>query len=110
MQDARELLGRAQALFDRARDHVRDTAVGDPIDTALLQVYDLAFSAAELTGKDIKDARALTEVCTQELLHRINDKVSPSRVHQGAVYTDRLVYTAWLPREGSCRPAPRRRE
>ena len=50
MQDARELLGRAQALFDRARDHVRDTTDGDPIDTAQVQVYDLAFSAAELTG------------------------------------------------------------
>lgn len=50
MQDPRALLGRAQALFDRARDHVRETAEGDPVDTAQLQVYDLAFSAAELAG------------------------------------------------------------
>jgi len=75
MQDARELLGRAQALFDRARDHVRDTAVGDPIDTAQLQVYDLAFSAAELTG-----ASALLDYA--ELQASPDDRVLKARIAQ----------------------------
>lgn len=37
-------------MFDRAIAHVRASATGDGIDTAQIQLYDLAFSAAELAA------------------------------------------------------------
>ncbi len=44
------LLAEARMMFDRAIAHVRASATGDGIDTAQIQLYDLAFSAAELAA------------------------------------------------------------
>ncbi len=48
ISEYRAVVGRTQALLDRAASHVRTISVGDPIDSAQIQLYDLAFSAAEM--------------------------------------------------------------
>lgn len=50
LNESAALLAEAKVLFDHAVTHIRVSSSGDGIDTAQIQLYDLAFSAAELAA------------------------------------------------------------
>ncbi len=70
-EDLRELIGRADDLLRRAVGHVRDTAQGEAIDTAQIQLYDLAYSAAELEASKVAIDYASASAPEAELRSRV---------------------------------------